>query len=130
MDIFKLIYGYDTLPQTVISASCVPTITMEDWISPLFEEEFDPEWVRRFFFSKITNFVEGCEGCEWYRDNSDTLSCCTDHEGPPGWVEDPEDWGYCRTCGRDLEEDCACYETCSCGNSRCENDGYCPDKVR
>ena len=81
-------------------------------------EEFDPEWLDRFL-KEATNFVEGCKGCEWYRDNDDTYSCCTEHEGPSGYVSDPEDWGVCTSCGR--VDDCQCdsFSECSCSDSDC-----------
>jgi hypothetical protein len=95
---------------------------MEDasWQPFLFVdvEEIEPEWLK-CFLKEATNFEEGCENCEWYRDNDDTYSCCTEHEGPMGYVSNPEDWGVCTGCGR--IDDCQCddYSECSCDDSIC-----------
>ena len=74
------------------------------------------------YHGRGNTFKAECERCQHAVDDGE-YSTCTEHADQcTAYVENPEDWGVCTSCGR--IDDCYCdiFSECSCGGGlRCND---------
>jgi len=74
------------------------------------------------YHGRGNTFKAECERCQHAVDDGE-YSTCTEHADEcTAYVENPEDWGVCTSCGR--IDDCYCdiFSECSCGGGlRCND---------